>query len=92
MGGRESNNYFVKTFVFSEKEPVHFMLRVLQLCLSLLCECAALCHRMWDLGSHSFSKEEGLFLAFYAHKDKKGLGQLRVSLKSALVSGNNVSM
>lgn len=32
-GGRESNNYFVKTFVFSEKEPVHFMLRVLQLCL-----------------------------------------------------------
>jgi len=46
---------------------------------------------MWDLGSHSFTKEEGLFLAFYAHKDKKGLGQSCVSLKSALVSGNNVS-
>lgn len=35
--------------------------------------------------------EEGLFLAFYAHKDKKGLGQPRASLKSALVSGNSVS-
>lgn len=23
--GRESNNYFVKTFVFSVKEPVQFM-------------------------------------------------------------------
>ncbi len=95
-GERESNNFFVKTFVFSEKGPVQFMwvaaeLRALQLCLWLLCECAALCHRMWDLGSHSFSKEEGLFLAFYAHKDKKGLGQPWVSLKSALVSGNSVS-
>lgn len=87
-GGRESNSYFVKTFVFSEKEPVQFMwaaaeLRVLQLGLLLLCECAALCHRMWGLGSHSFSQEEGLFLAFYAHKDKKGLGQTRSSLKSS---------
>lgn len=94
--GRESNSNFIKAFVFSEKGPVEFTwesaeLWLRQLCLLLLCECAARCHRMWDLGSHSFSKEEGLFLAFYVHKDKKGLGQPRVSLKSALVSGNSVS-
>lgn len=81
-GGRGSNNYFVKTFVFSEAEPAQVMRAAAELGgLQLLCECAALCHRMWDLGSHSFSEEEGLFLAFYAHKDKKRLGQSRVSLE-----------
>lgn len=65
---------------FLLERAVQFMrasteLRGPQLCLLLFSECAALCHRMSDFGSQSFSKEEGLFLAFYAYKDKKGLGQ-----------------
>lgn len=92
-GGGERNNDFVKTFVFSEKGPVHFMSAVAELWLLPLCRllllwmCSTVPPQDVGLGSHSFCKEEGLFLAFYAHKDKKGLGQPCVSLKSALVSG-----
>lgn len=50
-----------------------------------------LSHRMWRLGSHSFCEEEGLFLAFYAHKGEKGLGRPPVCLKSAPLSGNGSS-
>lgn len=50
-----------------------------------------LSHRMWRLGSHSFCEDEGLFLAFYAHKGEKGLGRPPVCLKSAPLSGNGSS-
>lgn len=85
---KEANKRTVQCFLTRRG---HFSSWEHRSCAVLLLMLKTLSHRMWRLGSHSFWYDEGLFLAFYAHKGEKGLGRPPVCLKSAPLSGNGSS-